>query len=152
MTKGNPTMSIPTTSAQEEEDRGAPPLSGLKTPHARQLRSFTNETSKQDPPPCLRHTPNLQSSPVHEEGRVGICHRCQATSLDQAAPTSCCKPTPPPAYRTPKKRKHQPRGDVAETNFKSDTFRKEVTSGHHRRRSEMDRAFVHGRQRWRMRH
>lgn len=54
--------------AQKYEDHGAASLPSPKTPHARQLRFFTNKTSKLDTSPRLGKTLSLRSKPVHEEG------------------------------------------------------------------------------------
>jgi hypothetical protein len=84
-------------------------------------------TSNLDPPPCLWNLPDLRNKLDHKEGRFVSCYRCRATSPDIAAPTSRCKTPPPPAYQAPRSEATAEGKAVAETNFRSDAFRKGVT-------------------------
>jgi hypothetical protein len=153
MTKGKPKTSTPTTPAHEEENRSASSLPSLVTPHTRQLRLFTNETSKQDPLPRLRYTPNLRSSPTHEERRVSTCHRCRATSANEAALASRCKPTPPPAYRASRSESINQEATLwSRRTSKATPSGREWHRGRHCHRFEKDQTFAHGRQCWRKRH
>jgi hypothetical protein len=112
---------------KQKTDR-QPEAKGLNRSSLPGSRHRAAPTSNLDPPPCLRFLPDLQNILDHEEGRFASCYRCRATSPDIAAPTSRCKTPPPPAYQAPRSEATAEGKAVAETNFRSNAFRKGVTS------------------------
>jgi hypothetical protein len=85
-------------------------------------------TSNLDPQSCLWFYPDLRNILDHEEGRFASCYRCRATSPDVAAPTSRCKTPPPLSNQAPRSEARAKGKVMAGTNFRSDAFRKGVTS------------------------
>jgi hypothetical protein len=104
-----------------------PEVKGLNRSSLPSSRHRAAPTSNLDPPPSLRFLPDLRNILDHEEGRFASCYRCRAISPDIAASTSRCKTPSPPAYQASRSEATAEGKAVAETNFRSDVFRKGVT-------------------------